>query len=174
MNLQRALSICILIVALAFSASAQYYNGKSKVLKRAGITIDSMALVTWPTHIPTQALCSFHVSDIIAYKSKAGQSFIIPIGTTMNPSNRSHVAVYYSASLDLSKATLHRQGLGITQLTVPLGATGYYYVIVIGPLGDFVQLYHYDGNRIGRGRREMRQMGIRSLDLNETYRVEPN
>ena len=141
---------------------SQYFNGDSKVLRKDQITYDSIALVTWPSQIPDQAFHAFPILALHDDAERVGGSFIIPIGRTMNPQNRSHVAVYYSSVDDLRQAVLYRHGLGVAQLKIPLGRPGYYYAVIIGPLGDFVQLYHYDGSRVVCSKKVHKDMAISS------------
>ena len=153
-----------LIISVSVTTDAQYYNGESKVIKKAAVTIDSIALVNWPTYIPKQAKYNIDPYDLISPTQVVGSSFVIPIGRTMNPKNRSYVGVYYSSKADWTTATLYKRGLGITQLKVPIAQPGYYYAVVIGPIGDFVQLYHYDGKIVRNGERQYQDMQIYEMD----------
>ena len=136
------------------------------MIKQGSVTIDSIALVSWPNQIPEQAIYDFDVARISHPTNRIGAKFVIPLSRSFNTANRSHVAVYYSHSNNWSQAQLYRNGLWLTQLKIPLGRRGYYYAVIIGPLGSFIQLFQYDGSRVVQSDRVGQYMQIAGRDIN--------
>ncbi len=151
----------MLIAGATISVTAQQYNGQVKQLKdQQGRVVDELRLVSWSDQIPDQAMYDFSTDDIVTFADHNEALFLVTLASRPDPRWRSYVAVYFAEDIAMDRVVRYRVGAGTTRLRVPLDAPGYYYAVVIGPLADFVQLFHYDGKSVRRSMRRMIPMEI--------------